>query len=154
MRLKITESPSTLSVKRIPISLWDITSGACLKTLAVVTGRAFCTVFSTDGRTLASGGGLWDHSIDLWDVATGEQRQAFTRHERNAYARALAFSTDSCILASGGYDDSVILLWDVNIGKLLKTRTEHTAQVNNLCFSPDSWTLVSGCGDGKVLLWE
>ena len=93
------------------------------------------------------------HSIDLWDVATGEQRQAFTRQGSDAYARALAFSTDGCILASG-HDDCVILLWDVDTGKQLKTLTEHTAQVNNLCFSPDSYTLVSGCGDGKVLLWE
>jgi WD40 repeat protein len=151
--LAISECEKNVLDGPCPISLWDITTGACLKTLAVVNGGAFCTVFSPDGRTLASGGGLSDHSIDLWDVATGEQRQVFTRQEKDAYARALAFSTDGCILASG-HEDCVILLWDVDTGKQLKTLTEHTAQVNNLCFSPDSYTLVSGCGDGKVLLWE
>ncbi len=133
-----------------PISLWDITTGSCLKTLTVVNGGAFSIVFSPDGHILADGGGLWDRRISLWDIATGQCSQAFWG---GGGAESIAFSSDGCILATG-YSDGVIMLWDVTTGKRLKTMTNHTGKVNNLCFSPDSYTLVSGCEDGIVLLWE
>lgn len=138
-----------------PISLWDITTGSCLKTLTVVNGGAFSIVFGPEGRTLADGGGLWDHRISLWDIATGKCSQVFRRDAgpAAAWAESIAFSSDGCILASG-HNDGAILLWDVTTGKQLKTLTDHTAKVNNLCFSPDSYTLVSACENGTVLLWE
>ncbi len=133
-----------------PISLWDITTGSCLKTLTVVSGGAFSIVFSPDGHILAEGGGLWDRHISLWDIATGKCSQAFWG---GGGAESIAFSSDGCILATG-HSDGAIQLWDVTTGKHLKTLTNHTTKVNNLCFSPDSYTLVSSCEDGIVLLWE
>jgi WD40 repeat protein len=39
--------------------------------------RVDAIAFSPDGKTLASGS--WDHSVKLWDVATGKEIRSFPR---------------------------------------------------------------------------
>jgi WD40 repeat protein len=65
--------------------------------------------FSPDGKTLASG--CRDHSIKLWDVATG--RNTTTLKEEDPYLwGSVAFSPDGKMLATGGWFNKV-KLWDV-----------------------------------------
>src|SRR5262249_40979229 len=73
--------------------------------------------FSPDSKTLASGSG--DHSIKLWDVATG--RNTTTLKDEDPYLwGAVAFSPDGKMLATGGWFNKV-KLWDVGTlkGKIL-----------------------------------
>ena len=53
------------------IHLWDVQTGAQLKTLIGHTDGVGCVVYSPDGGTLASGSN--DGTARLWDVQTGEQ---------------------------------------------------------------------------------
>jgi hypothetical protein len=94
---------------------------------------------------------LFSHSIKLWDAATGRELRTMTGHTANI--RATAFSPDSRLLASSGYD-AIIKLWDTATGREIMTLNGHSLNVNALAFSPDGKLLASGSDDGSARLWE
>ncbi len=65
----------------------------------------------------------------------------------------IAFSPDGRLLASGGWEDT-ILLWDVSSGTKLKRLAGHERGVRSVAFSPDGQLLASGSGDMTIRLWE
>ncbi|MFY9610837.1 MAG: AAA family ATPase [Blastocatellia bacterium] len=81
-----------------------------------------------------------------------ELKSLFPGH--TAGVRAVAFSSDGKILASGSYD-STIILWAAEEGLMLHPPLRgHTAPVYRVAFSPDGKTLASASLDRTVRLWE
>jgi WD40 repeat protein len=108
-------------------------------------------VFSPDGR-LASGS--HDHTVRLWDPATGALQQTLTGHF--AWVLSLAFSPDGQLQATGSVDNTV-RLWDPVTGvlqQILQQSEDHWNQVRSVAFSPDGRLLASGAGDHTVRLWD
>jgi hypothetical protein len=70
------------------------------------------------------------------------------------YVYSVAFSADGKTLASGSWDNTIIL-WDVEtrqpIGQPL---SGHSNVVFSVAFSPDGKTLASGSGDNTIILWD
>lgn len=120
--------------------------------LVVQTGHSDSVrsiAFSPDGKTLASASS--DHTIKLWDVATGIELRTLKGHSLDV--NSVAFSPDGKTLASGSLD-STIKLWDVSTGAELLTLKAPNV-VNSVAFSPDGKTLASGdSGSEDIKLWN
>ena len=64
--------------------------------------------------------------------------------------KSVAFSPDGKYVLSGGSD--VVMLWDIETGKEIRTFTGHTKDVSSVVFSPDGKFALSG---GNTLnLWD
>ena len=75
-----------------------------------------------------------------------------TLNEGTGLARALAFSPNGALLASGGGSD--VYLHDPGTGMLELTLPGHTAAVTVVAFSPDGSMLASASGDRTIRLWN
>ena len=130
------------------VHLWDVKTQKRVGGL-LFPGRRGVTAlsYSLDGKTLAVGYGNGD--IAFWDTATN-QKTAFL-DTNSSVLWTLAFSPDGKLLASGGYEDPTISLWDVQTQTLLGSFDGHTrldgrvqnSGVSSVTFRPDGKTLAS-----------
>ncbi len=82
----------------------------------------------------------------------GEPRERHVLAASADTVRAVAFSPDGTILATGGYDN-IPRLWDVATGGKRSELLGHTGRIESLAFSPDGRAIASGGLDG-VRLWD
>jgi|GEM_PF-3131780 len=109
-------------------------------------------VFSPDGTRIASGS--FDHTIKLWDVATGKCVRTFNNGLTD-FVVSVAFSSDGTHIVSGS-GDGVVRLWNVETGVLMGTFNRHrlTDSVVSVALSHDCTHIASGSRDGIIKLWN
>jgi len=116
-------------------------------------GNVNAIVFSGDGSQLfaASGENSLVGEVKQWNVADGSLIRAFEGHKDTIYS--IAISPDGKTLATGSYDQKIIL-WDVATGKQLNTLSGHNGAIFGLAFRPDGKLLASASADRTVKLWD
>jgi RNA polymerase sigma factor (sigma-70 family) len=133
------------------ISLLDLQTGRELHRIGGSgTGRQRIAFFSPDGRVLAS---TAVGRIHLWDTATGKEL-----HERPGNPDQLhgaAYTADGRLLATGGWVEPTLVLWDPATGRRVRLLEPHwhlqqDAYVRYLQFSADARTLVVGRHPGEL----
>ena len=107
--------------------------------------------FSPDGTRLAVG---TDVGVWLYDVPSGEETALFTGH--SGQVNAIAFSTDGKILASGGFANPIIQLWELDTGNKRSTLTlaEKNDSIAALAFAKDNTTLISLDQSREIAHWD
>jgi hypothetical protein len=105
--------------------------------------------FSPDGKTALSGS--YDHTLKLWDLATGREIRKLQRH--SIFFESVAFSPDGKTALSGS-GDSTARLWDLATGREIQKLDGHSEGVTSVAFSPDGKTALSGSWDHTARLWD
>jgi len=132
------------------IKLWNVETGRELEPLTTnFSEDVRSVVFSPNWKQIAAIGRS-DSTIYLWDSKRGRKPVALTGHSREV--RAIAFSPDGKLLASGGVDKT-IKLWNVETGRDFRT-FKHSGYVFSVAFSPDGKQLAAGSADSIIKLWE
>ena len=104
------------------MKIWDVETGKELKSLVHSDSpdtdvSVYSVVFSRDGRKIYAGNG--DGTISEWDAATGRETNVWKAHKDTIIA--LAFSPDYCLLASDGYNEANVKLWDAATRREVRT---------------------------------
>ena len=66
---------------------------------------------------------------------------------------SLAISNDSKIVATGSYDNSIII-WDLSSGDFIRKLQKHSRGIYSVAFSPDSKYLATGSYDKTSIIWD
>ena len=140
------------------VKLWEVATGAEVRTLSGLTAEVGSVAFSADGQTVAA---LSQDTVKVWDVETGAEVQT-VKIDVPGIGPA-TFSPDLQTLAFGS-EDGALSLWDLAAGSEVRT-LRHKNPVQSVAFSPDGQVLASGtcsqfskggwtCVTGEVRLWD
>ncbi len=106
--------------------------------------------FSPDGTRIASAGWM-DHTLRLWDAATGQE--VLTLRGHGSPVRCVAFSPDGTRLAFASLWS--VRVWDLATGHEALTLAGSFDNVLDVAFSPDGSRIASvDLGHNTVRLWD
>ncbi|MCG9128744.1 WD40 repeat domain-containing protein [Candidatus Poribacteria bacterium] len=107
--------------------------------------------FSPDGKYLVVG---TDVGVWVYDTKTGDEKGLFA--DNPGQINSLAFSPDGKTIASGGYANKIIQLWDLETGKKNSNflLPQERDSIRGLAFSDDGRILISVDSYGDIRHWD
>ncbi len=132
------------------LKIFNTNDGSFVKSLTGHTSWMNGLAWSYDGTKIASASS--DNTIRIWSVSGGYTTQTisntFTDH-----TLCVAFSPDGRYVAAGGYE-TVVKVYDVNSGSLVRTLYGLKGNVWSVRFTDDGRSLVGGDASGNLQVWE
>ena len=131
-------------------TVWNLSDGSA-RSLAGHSFWIYSVAFSPDGSIAAIGS---NGKITLWSVPSWTRTRELAAHADSV--KSLAFSPDGKWLASGGWRDTDLIVWDCQTWQ--KARTIHVTLagdgIRTLAFSPDGKRLAIGTEQERLLLYD
>jgi WD40 repeat protein len=142
------------------VELVHTETGKTITQIPYEAETGFC-VFSPDGDLLLgtrkpeNGNPLTevDVNLQLWSVKTGKRLAALAGHKGTLWGEG-TFSPDGKRLATVGWADNTIRLWDAATGKELHKFNLDKADVWRVAFSPDGSTLAGAGLSESIRRWD
>lgn len=124
------------------LDYWNMETGECLATLTGHSDIVRSVQITPDGRHAVSGSK--DSTVKLWDLETRTCEGTFEGHQDDV--DSVAISPDGTLVASTGFHDRIVRLWDLKNLTLLQVIKDEESRFCPLSvtFSPDGSRLVVG----------
>ncbi len=129
------------------LRIWEVATGALVRTIKTGLGPLNALALSPDGRHLI----IQSRPVtraQLWDLEKGTSHTL----EHGAFVTVVAFSPRGDLAATGAMDGTV-RVWDPRTGqgRILGSQVGTSSW---LSFSPDGKQLAAGNGEGQLRLWN
>jgi WD40 repeat protein/serine/threonine protein kinase len=130
--------------------LWNAETGELLRVFnGHINGVGWVGV-SADGLRAVTRDSGW--SMNIYNLETGNRITELIG-SRTTTGAGCAFVDEQGRRAISGYNDGTLKLWDVELGRGIRTYTGHRAAVSSLAVAPNGQFAVSGAADGTVMAW-
>jgi guanine nucleotide-binding protein subunit beta-2-like 1 protein len=134
------------------LRLFDLNTGATVRTFQGHTKDVFSVAFSGDNRQIVSGSR--DKTIRLWNTLA-ECKYTITEEMHTDWVSSVVFSPSAKmpLIVSGGWD-KLVKVWNLSDCKLRTNLVGHSGVVYTTTVSPDGSLCASGGKDGFAMLWD
>jgi WD40 repeat protein len=134
------------------VRVWDIETGKVIAKWEVHNEWVELVCWSPDGERVASG--FSDGIVWVWDVKSGEPIKGLNPIKtRFQSLKAVSYSPEATMIATGGYKEHGIKIWDAKTGKLLSTIEDDWA-VWCLTWTSDEKKLIAGMLSGLIRIFD
>jgi len=131
------------------VTIWDVTTGAPLGTIAAHPQAVSALSVSPDGKHVATAGE--ECVVAVWDLATGKRLHELKSHTDRV--PALSWSRDGSLFVSAGWDTSA-RVWRLGESDPVILLNSHAEQVTCVAFHPtDARRLATADSDHDIYLW-
>jgi WD40 repeat protein len=121
---------------------------------AIFSSRVTALSFSSDGRLLATGGGIPSRGgeVKIWNVSDGSPVLTL-KDPHSDTVNALAFSPDDSLLATAG-SDRWARVFRVSDGERTASFEGHSSHVLSIAWRSDGLALATGGADNTLRVWD